>query len=457
MIRPSCRSTAPGCLFAASMSALALACASSQSTAPAASAPTPVVAAGKDAAPATPPPSGEADNARGPSAGPATPAPETGHAAAPASQAESPVPVPVVSPAPAARPAPLALPSGPGWSIITTAPEGITAADLGRPFDASFQPLAGNGPLFKAKPSESYPVFRHSVALVEDQVTLAATVRSWGLTSDAARTRRFASYRAEQITDVLAVDDMVLPQAAPTAAMYYLAKVYYGRSYEVRLSGDERQFNANLAGTFLSGKLDGGMKNFAEKNRLEFTAVGRGLRPKTGNAIYAKQPSEIEDNYTVDGSTTVPVEVEYRLVPGHALPTSEPIAWHKLLRYRVELSAVEAHNCDKTSECDLNVTVARVDSREKATAYRGPEDSDLWEPRYLLLETTDESDLFHGFNFEVFDRNLTFSRTLGRCQVRVDQRKLKAIGELPDHRSRWTEMCGKAQIRLTLTAEDAQP
>jgi hypothetical protein len=354
------------------------------------------------------------------------------------------------------RPAVL-VPSGPGWSIITTAPEGMTAADLGRPFDASFQPLAGSGPLFKPKPRESYPVFRHSVALVEDQVTLAATMRSWGLTSDAGRSRRFASYRAEQITDIQSVDDMVPPQAAPSTAMYYLAKVYYGRSYEVRLSGDEGQFTSNLAGTFLSGKLDGGMKGFAEKNRLEFTAVGRGLRPKSGAAIYAKDPSEIEANYTVEGSTTVPVEVEYRLIPGHALPDVQPIAWHKLLRYRVELSAIEAHRCERTSECDLNVSVSRVDSRDKPTAYRGPDDTDVWEPRYLILESTDESELFHGFNFEVFDRNLTFSRMLGRCQVRIDQRKLQALRATPDRRIRWTELCGKAQIRLTLTSEDVQP
>jgi hypothetical protein len=349
------------------------------------------------------------------------------------------------------------VPSGPGWSIIVTAPEGMTAADLGRPFDASFQPLAGHGPLFPSKPIESYPVFRHSVALVEDQITLAATVRSWGLNADAGRTRRFASYRAEQIVDFRAVDDMTPPAAAPPTAMYYLAKVYYGRSYEVRLSGDERQFTSNLAGAFMSGKLDGGMKSFAEKNRLEFTAVGRGLRPKTGAAIYAKDPSEIEANYTVEGSTTVPVEVEYRLVPGHALPTTEPIAWHKLMRYRVELSAVEARACDRTSECDLNISVARVDSRDKATAYRGPDDTNLWEPRYLILETTDETELYHGFNFEVFDRNLTLSRTLGRCQARIDQRKLRALGESPDRRNRWTELCGKAQIRLTLTADEVQP
>jgi len=239
--------------------------------------------------------------------------------------------------------------AGPGWSIITTAPEGMTASDLGRVFDSAFQPLAGQKAMFKTKAPEGYPVFRHSVALVEDRITLAATVRSWGLTTDAGRKRRFASYRAEQITEIHAVDDMAPPDSAPDSATYYLAKVYYGRSFEVRLSGEEKQFHSGLAGVFLSGKLDGGLKSFAEKNRLEFTAVGRGLRPKSGTAIYAKEPGEIEQNYTADGSVAVPVEVEYRLIPGRSLPSTEPILWHKQSRYRVELSAVEARACDKTS------------------------------------------------------------------------------------------------------------
>ncbi len=347
------------------------------------------------------------------------------------------------------------VPSGPGWSIITTAPEGITAADLGRVFDASFQPLAGTGALFRPKATESYPVFRHSVALVEDGITLAATVRSWGLNADASRNRRFASYRAEQITEIHAVDDMSAPQAAPATAMYYLAKVFYGRSFEARLSGEEKRFHSGIAGTFLSGKLEGGLENFAEKHRLEFTSVGRGLRPKSSAAIYARQPSEIEQNYTVDGTVAVPVEVEYRLIPGRDLPKVEPVVWHKQARYRVELSAVEARGCDKTSACDLNVAVAQLDGHEKPKTYRGPDDVDLWEPRYLLLETTDEADLLHGFEFEVADRNFTGSRVLGRCQVRVDQRRLKTVNDAADRRLRWTELCGKAQLRLTVMSEDA--
>jgi hypothetical protein len=346
------------------------------------------------------------------------------------------------------------VPSGPGWSIITTAPEGLTAADLGRVFDASFQPLAGRKALFKTKSPEQYPVFRHSVSLVEDGITLAATVKSWGLNADAARRRRFASYRAEQVTDIHAVDDMTAPEAAPPSAMYYLAKVFYGRSFEVRLAGEEKQFNSGLAGVFLSGKLNGGMKSFAEKNKLEFTAVGRGLRPKSGTAIYAKQPSEIEDNYTVDGSVAVPVEVEYRLIPGRELPNAQPIVWHKQSRYRVELSAVEAHNCDDTSACDLSVTIAPADGVEKPKTYRGPNDADLWEPRYLLMETTDEGELERALNVEVSDRNLTLSRLLGRCQVHIDQRRIRTVSDSPDRRSRWTELCGKAQLRFTLTAEE---
>jgi hypothetical protein len=403
------------------------------------------------APPPSPPPSQVATS---PATTPAAPPPAAASSDVGASEAKPApaggVPVSVAPVGPQAE-----VPAGPGWSIITTAPEGITASDLGRVFDSAFQPLAGRRALFKTKAPEGYPIFRHSVALVEDRITLAATVRSWGLTSDAGRNRRFASYRAEQITEIHAVDDMAPPDSAPETATYYLAKVYYGRSFEVRLSGEEKQFHSGLAGVFLSGKLDGGLKSFAEKNRLEFTAIGRGLRPKSGTAIYAKEPGEIEQNYTADGSAAVPVEVEYRLIPGRSLPSTEPIQWRKQSRYRVELSAVEARGCDKTSACDLNVSIGAADGSDKGKTYRGPDDTDLWEPRYLLLETTEEAELARGWNVEVADRNLTLSRLLGRCQVRVDALKLRAVNESPERRNRWTELCGKAQVRLTITGEDA--
>lgn len=322
-------------------------------------------------------------------------------------------------------------------------------------FDSAFQPVVGVAPLFKAKPAESFPEFRHSASLVQDRVTMAAVVRTWGLNADAWRTRRFANYRAEQIAEVYAVDDTVAPRPAPASATFYLAKVFYGRSFEVRLAGDEKQFNSNLAGVFLSGKLDGGLKSFAERNRLEFTAVGRGLRPKSGAAIYAKQPGEIEENYTVEGSAMVPVEVEYRLIPGRPLPNAEPINWRKQSRYRLELSAVEAHACDKTSPCDLDVSVAPVGHDEKPQKFHGPDNLDLWEPRYMLLDTTDENELGQGFNVEVRDRNLTVSSLLGRCQTRVEPRRLTVLAQTPDRRIRWTELCGKAQVRFTITSEDA--
>jgi hypothetical protein len=346
------------------------------------------------------------------------------------------------------------LPSGPSWSIITPAPEGLTAEDLGRVFDGSFQPLPGVAPIFKPKAPEAYPGFRHSIALVEDRVTLAAHARSWGLDSNAFRTRRFASYRALQLANIVAVDDMQAPRAYPPGSVYYLAKVFYGRSFEARLAGEERAFHAGLAGTFLSGKLEGGIQNFAEKNRLEFTAVGRGLRPKAGKAIYAKLPSEIEENYTTEGSALVPVEVEYRLIPGRPLPKADPISWRKQFRYRLELSQVEAHGCDKTSGCDLSIKVTPLDRDEKPRVFPGPKNTDTWDPRLLITETGNEDDLTHGFSFEIVDRNVLSSSVLGRCQVRVDPRKLKLMVESPDRRTRYTEMCGKAILRLTISADE---
>ena len=74
---------------------------------------------------------------------------------------------------------------------------------------------------------------------------------------------------------------------------------------------------------------------------------------------------------------------------------------------------------------------------------------------HTITETTDEADLLHGIDVEDSDRNLTLSRLPGRRQVRVDRRRLKTVSEAPDRRLRWTELCGKSQVRLTLVSEDA--
>jgi hypothetical protein len=39
--------------------------------------------------------------------------------------------------------------------------------------------------------------------------------------------------------------------------------------------------------------------------------------------------------------------------------------------------------------------------------------------------------------------------------VRIDQLRIRSVNESPERRKRWTELCGKAELRLTLTAEDA--
>lgn len=204
-----------------------------------------------------------------------------------------------------------------GHAVVASPPPGVSAEQLGLPFDAQFRPLPGaearslflgaSGP---RKRSDNR--VEHQYLVVETEELLAANAKGWGLTpSDLTSERRYASYRALKITETEGLDDPGTLRNVPDDAVYFLARIYYGHSYEALFSGDAHTFHAGIRAE-LAG-LQGPLVDFATRHGLTMKATGRGLRPSTPKAAFARTPEQIDASFT-DSGPSVPVLVEFRQI-----------------------------------------------------------------------------------------------------------------------------------------------
>jgi hypothetical protein len=256
---------------------------------------------------------------------------DPGPDAAPASRADAAV-------APASCTEGASVDVGPA-TILASAPLGIGVQHLGRPVDQHFVPIVGpEGDNLFPEGDElvtQLDVMEHHSNVIENEWSLRANASVWGIVSvefGTEHTRRYAAFRAHQIADVHEIDDATPMRAAPPHAAYYVSRVFLGHSYEAVVHGEARAFHAGVSASFLvaSGSIDA----FAERHRLSTRAFGRGLRPSSGEAIFARTAEEIEAAYSASGPP-VPILVEYRRIPSACLHPSSPIRWVEPTRVRL--------------------------------------------------------------------------------------------------------------------------
>jgi hypothetical protein len=234
-----------------------------------------------------------------------------------------------------------AAPAFAGRSVVASAPAGILDSQLGTPFDARFFPLHGNeaSTLFPdaEEPRRStLNQMRHEHVLVDTEETFAANATGWGfLTADASLGTewRHASYRAMSVAYVSEIDDATEMREPPLGAVYYLSRIYYGRSYELVFSGRARDFHAGIRAQLFA--LGAGAEMFVQQHRLTTKAAGRGLTPRDGSAIFAKDPAAIERAYEGSGPV-VPIVVEFRQIP-NTRALASPIAWAEPIRVELRI------------------------------------------------------------------------------------------------------------------------
>lgn len=100
-----------------------------------------------------------------------------------------------------------------------------------------------------------------------------------------------------------------------------------GRSYEVLIEGDADDFHAGARAELQL--ISAGIEGFVKKYNLTLRAVGHGLRPSHGKAIFAKTQEQIEESYTAENEMLVPILVEWREIPGRRGSNRE-IEWASL-------------------------------------------------------------------------------------------------------------------------------
>ncbi len=165
---------------------------------------------------------------------------------------------------------------------------------------------------------------------LESELALHANARAlvMNVSGSAATKERYAVWRAVQITHALEIDDTTDPRPVTADGVYYLRTIYFGRVYEVVISGSEDVFTSGVRAELLAwgGSVDGLKRKF----KLSVVHKGRGLKPKA-DAIFARTDEEIRSAYATDktykAGKPVPILIEYRRVPGAAVEPDVDIDW----------------------------------------------------------------------------------------------------------------------------------
>jgi hypothetical protein len=211
----------------------------------------------------------------------------------------------------------------------------IDETDLGRPCDASFHPIRGYGlPIFRPRDVvEKSHDFSANFLEADDTNALRANAEGWFISGNiqAAKQSRYLVYRASQTSYVRQVDDSGRPiRPIPPDAVWYIASISYGHSYEVVVSGDKTTFTAGVRAQFKV--FGGGVSGLAERRLVVMNGHARGFRPAKdidkdglpdGTAFPATDA--ISTAFVKYGEPVV-ISVEYRHIPGAPVKT-EQLDW----------------------------------------------------------------------------------------------------------------------------------
>lgn len=212
-------------------------------------------------------------------------------------------------------------------NVLASAPVGFSIYHIGKPHDAGFRLLPGgeSRSLFKkrdVRPSPQGKLTLNAYEITDDE-TLAANASAWGIVSaglEVSGKRTFVTRRLALVDDVLELDETSKMFKAPDGAVYYPWRVYRGRSFEVVCSGSSSVITSSFKAELLVAQ--GSVMQFAKEAQVDCEAVGHGIKIDGKNAVFAGSLEEIEERFR-DGPT-VPILVEWRLIPGRKGKSSQP-------------------------------------------------------------------------------------------------------------------------------------
>lgn len=205
-------------------------------------------------------------------------------------------------------------PPGPRQDLIAIAQSfpGLDERSLGSLFDAKLRPLYGAANLFLTPVVQRIPRhdMRHSFEQLTDAIQLDLGFRQLmaGLGTSWNASHRYQLYRALQLAEVVTLDERQAMREPPAEAVFYLAEVRTGASYDMFVR-DTQTSQRDFAG------LDGfSIEQLQSQGRYQITQRGSGLAPTTGSAIFAMTPSQVASAYAASG-TPVAIELVFRTIP----------------------------------------------------------------------------------------------------------------------------------------------
>jgi hypothetical protein len=124
--------------------------------------------------------------------------------------------------------------------------------------------------------------------------------------------RDYQVIRAMQIKDVVRVDESARMRRPPENAVFYLAEVHRGASFDLFVDGRRSAMGARLELLLAQG--DGAAKYLRESADYRLKAFGLGLTDVSGDGIFAMTPQQIAERYRT--GEPVPVQLVFRTIPG---------------------------------------------------------------------------------------------------------------------------------------------
>ncbi len=220
-------------------------------------------------------------------------------------------------------------PKGPQheFTVPAYAVQGVDTDLLGAVYDAKLRRISNADPLFEMHLLRR--VARDEVGAQHMQLRsrLQLSAGYGGLIEAGVRQDRFYYlYRAHWTKEVVGVDETKRMREPPPEAVFYLAAIHYGSSFDVLIEGSSRELSVG-ANSILRAGAHLEASSADTDRRMYFKA--QGYRPVGDAPVFALTPGEISAAYerTSDG---VPMVLTFRQIPGRKLPKDE-ITWPETL------------------------------------------------------------------------------------------------------------------------------
>lgn len=193
---------------------------------------------------------------------------------------------------------------------------GIDEKDLGAAFTADLKPVYGSPNLFEDRPPRRVPRdgMEKLVIKLRNSTQFDGGFRWLFLKAGASyeRDRDYQVVRAMQVKEVVRLDESARMRRPPDNAMFYLAEVHRGVSYDLLVDGQRSAMGRRLE--ILFTQAGGSARQVQDSGSYRLKAFGLGLRDLNGEGIFAMTPEQIAASYRT--GNPVPVQLVFRTIPG---------------------------------------------------------------------------------------------------------------------------------------------